>query len=260
MRKNSGFTLLEMLIVVAIIGILVAVAIPAFNSQLDKTRETACNANRRSLYMVVTVNYMTDEYPSLSSAFTSIYSLNGAEYKCPSEGTYSWVDDAEGAGHIVCSVHGDGSGPGSGGDPGDPGDPGGEEPLPDYYPGTTITLQPSYWPQQSDFETNWSTITVSAGGGFRYTDGNYYIVTRDVTVSKSQAASGPGGDVYNWYSTQRITGRIVTYSSPSEQKSTLTRGDICQEGSDYYVFVDGGSYAYGPTSPNGTPSQWYKIP
>jgi len=97
MRKNSGFTLLEMLIVVAIIGILVAVAIPAFNSQLDKTRETACNANRRSLYMVVTVNYMTDEYPSLSSAFTSIYSLNGAEYKCPSEGTYSWVDDAEGA-------------------------------------------------------------------------------------------------------------------------------------------------------------------
>ncbi len=258
MRKNSGFTLLEMLIVVAIIAILVAVAVPSFNSSLDKAREATCKANRRSLYLVMHVNYMTDAYPSLPVAFSGLYSLHGAEYVCPSGGTYSWVDDGEGTGHIACSVHDDGSG--SGGGTGDTGDPGGETPSPDYYPGTTITLQPSYWPQQSDFETNWSTITVNAGGVFRYTDGNYYIVTKDVTVSKSQAASGPGGDAYNWYSTQRITGRIVTYSSPSEQKSTLTRGDICQEGSDYYVYVDGGSWAFGPTSPNGTPSQWYKIP
>lgn len=257
MRKNSGFTLVEMLVVVAIIAILVAVAIPTFNSQLDKARETACKANRRSLYAVMSVNYMTDEYPSLSSAFIDLYSLHSAEYKCPSEGTYTWADNGDGTGRIVCSVHDDGSGSGPGGDPGDPG---GGTPSPDYYPGTTITLQPSYWPQQSDFPENWSTVSVSAGGVFRYTDGNYYVVNRTTTVSKSQAASGPGGDVYNWYNTQRITGRIVTYTSPDEQKSTLTRGDICQVGNDYYVFIDGGSYAYGPTSPLSGSYQWYKIP
>lgn len=41
LRKNSkGFTLAELLIVVAIIGVLVAIGIPIFNSQLEKARRT----------------------------------------------------------------------------------------------------------------------------------------------------------------------------------------------------------------------------
>lgn len=37
-NKNKGFTLAELLIVVAIIGVLVAVSIPIFTSQLAKAR------------------------------------------------------------------------------------------------------------------------------------------------------------------------------------------------------------------------------
>ena len=39
MNENDGFTLAELLIVVAIIGVLVAISIPIFSSQLEKSRE-----------------------------------------------------------------------------------------------------------------------------------------------------------------------------------------------------------------------------
>lgn len=58
-RKQKGFTLMEMLIVVAIIAILVAVAIPAFNSSLDTARKAADDANLRAAKAVAAVNYMT---------------------------------------------------------------------------------------------------------------------------------------------------------------------------------------------------------
>ena len=52
MKKNNkkGFTLAELLIVVAIIAVLVAVAIPVFNAQLEKSREATDLANLRSAY------------------------------------------------------------------------------------------------------------------------------------------------------------------------------------------------------------------
>ena len=37
-NNNKGFTLMEMLIVVAIIAVLVAIAIPVFTNQLEKAR------------------------------------------------------------------------------------------------------------------------------------------------------------------------------------------------------------------------------
>ncbi len=49
-KNNKGFTLAELLIVVAIIAVLVAIAIPIFTSQLEKSREAVDEANARSLY------------------------------------------------------------------------------------------------------------------------------------------------------------------------------------------------------------------
>lgn len=61
-RKSGkkGFTLMEMLIVVAIIGILIAIAIPTFNNALTKARIAADEANLRSYYSEQITAYMLD--------------------------------------------------------------------------------------------------------------------------------------------------------------------------------------------------------
>ena len=50
MNKKKGFTLIELMIVVAIIGILAAVAIPAFLKYIKKSKTTEARTNIRKLY------------------------------------------------------------------------------------------------------------------------------------------------------------------------------------------------------------------
>lgn len=62
MRNNhkEGFTLAELLIVVAIIGILVAVSIPIFTAQLDKTRIAVNKANIRAAKAAASEQFYSD--------------------------------------------------------------------------------------------------------------------------------------------------------------------------------------------------------
>ena len=59
-KNNKGFTLAELLIVVAIIAVLVAIAIPVFTAQLEKSREATDIANVRSAYAEVVTGYLTN--------------------------------------------------------------------------------------------------------------------------------------------------------------------------------------------------------
>ena len=62
MKNNKkGFTLAELLIVVAIIAVLVAIAMPIFSAQLEKAREATDAANIRAAYAEVVANGISGE-------------------------------------------------------------------------------------------------------------------------------------------------------------------------------------------------------
>lgn len=59
-RNSRGFTLAELLITVAIIGVLVAISIPVFASQTEKSREATDLSNVRAAYAEVMAEAITE--------------------------------------------------------------------------------------------------------------------------------------------------------------------------------------------------------
>lgn len=93
-KEKKGFTLAELLVVVAIIAVLVAISIPVFSVQLEKAREATDAANIRAAYAEV-----------VTAALTEDRSMNNIEYDRSTE-TYSktfyikqkgaeWITDVE---------------------------------------------------------------------------------------------------------------------------------------------------------------------
>ena len=68
-RKKKGFTLVELLIVVAIIAVLVAISLPIFTSQLEKSRRAVDLSNARNMKSILMHSYTdgTIQFPGATS-------------------------------------------------------------------------------------------------------------------------------------------------------------------------------------------------
>ena len=100
-KSREGFTLAELLIVIAIIAVLVAVAIPVFGSQLEKSREAADLANVRAAYAevlteanmgiydkVVTVDLKQKQYDWQSA---DVITIGGISHSVKEGDTDNWI-------------------------------------------------------------------------------------------------------------------------------------------------------------------------
>lgn len=98
---NKGFTLVELMVVVLILGALTFVVVPRINASSQEAKEEACTANRKSMDRQIEMYFVnTGSYPgSLSAVAENEDYFPDGPPVCPLEGTYSMNDDKR----TVCS-------------------------------------------------------------------------------------------------------------------------------------------------------------
>jgi prepilin-type N-terminal cleavage/methylation domain-containing protein len=115
MKKNihrpGGFTLVEIMIVVGIIGLLVAIALPNFIKSRATSQQNACINNLRQINSAVEQWAMEhgqaagSPAPSLATDLTPYIQLNSnsAIPTCPAGGTYT-INNISAVPQVICSL------------------------------------------------------------------------------------------------------------------------------------------------------------
>jgi prepilin-type N-terminal cleavage/methylation domain-containing protein len=290
-NRNKGFTLGELLIVVAIIGVLVAISIPIFTSQLEKAREATDAANIRSQYAEVMAEAITDggnvdgkymfgavelkqqkdEWQStgLKKNLEGVYQSIEGDH--PKAGGTAWVEYKN---DQVILHYGDGSGNSGSGNAGGGSDSGGSTGSgstggentgsgsgslanPDGI-NTTTNLPNAFNSSINDWNKeieNKSNYDIVPGKVYSY-NGNIYFGTQNKNIDNWWITRGNPDDFTSWSAMAKYTGIIRDLSYFTSWDKAVSAGDLCKVGKDYYVFKDGGNTSSGPEK---EPWRWQKI-
>ena len=272
-QSESGFTLAELLIVVAIIGVLVAISIPIFTSQLERSREATDAANIRAQYaQVMTEAIATGQNVNGKMLYGAIplkqqnsgwndenmgnnlQSIFGITDGAPSKGGTAWVEyDAAGEMSILHFDGGTASDGNSGGTTG--GDAGGAS-------GGTVTADSTkrYFAEKGTDYPKYNNLGtkqfLQPHTLYKYQNGNrteYYILRGD--ASKELKQGSPSEETQEDLVHIDVENVKTGESKKSLYKQTASKGQLfyMQDEKKYYVYVDTNS----KISQN---SKWVEIP
>ncbi|WP_207706862.1 prepilin-type N-terminal cleavage/methylation domain-containing protein [Alkaliphilus pronyensis] len=99
-KKSDGFTLIELIVVIAILGIIAAIAVPRLGGFRSKAEESVCAANRKTVERMYSAFLVENDIDHEDSIFNQ-FLIDNFNQICPTGGVTSYE-----GGKVKCSAHG----------------------------------------------------------------------------------------------------------------------------------------------------------